>query len=81
MECNLKNLVKTSRKIFKKLDDAKGADLIVLIGNTGCGKSTLLSSLIFGPDKLHETQIDNLVDVGGKKIKKKLKVIDMKDLS
>ena len=55
MECNLKNLVRTSRKIFKKLDDAKGADLIVLIGNTGCGKSTLLSSLIFGPDKLHET--------------------------
>lgn len=52
--CNLSNLVKMSRKIFEKLDVAKGADLIILIGNTGCGKSTLLSSMIFGPDKLHQ---------------------------
>ena len=34
-----------SRKIFKKLDVARGADLIILVGNTGCGKSTLLRAV------------------------------------
>ena len=48
---------------FDTLAPAKNADLVVAIGNTGCGKSTMLSSVIFGPDSLHHTQIEEQVKV------------------
>ena len=82
MECTLHNLVEISRKIFRRLDVARGADLVILIGNTGCGKSTLLSALIFGPEKLHETKVDmEVVNSEGRVETKTRTVIEMKDSS
>ena len=43
---------------FEQLGIANDANLVVAIGNTGSGKSTMLSSIIFGPDSLHVTDIE-----------------------
>ena len=48
--CNLKNIYRVLQVAFKRLDPAKGANLVVAVGNTGCGKSTMLTSILFGPD-------------------------------
>lgn len=52
LRCNLKNIHKVLEVAFKRLDPAKGANLVVAVGNTGCGKSTMLTSILFGPDSL-----------------------------
>ena len=37
---------------FKSLDKIKGANIVLVMGNTGSGKSTMLSSLLKGPQAL-----------------------------
>ena len=63
MNCKLKSIYEVLRAAFDTLAPAKDANLVVAIGNTGCGKSTMLSSIIYGPDSLHHTQIEEQVKV------------------
>jgi hypothetical protein len=65
--------------VFDELEAAKGADLVLAIGNTGCGKSTMLSSIVYGPGHLSEVKKD--IEIETKKGKKKIKktVIDQSE--
>ena len=70
---------------FKVLEKIRGANIVLVIGNTGSGKSTMLSSLLKGPDRLELKSISYTIeipDTDGKTTttKKKTKsVIDNKD--
>ena len=83
MPVKLKSIYEVLIVAFEQLGVAKDADLVVAIGNTGSGKSTMLSSIIYGPDALHITEIEQTYTkkVRGKETiaKRKKKVIDQKN--
>ena len=80
MPCNLGTLVQLLQRVIeyvnKELPHLRDGNLIVCIGNTGCGKSTLLSSLIYGTESLHLTNIE---DTDAKGRKKKRQVIEQRE--
>lgn len=52
MKPDLINLQRILKAGFKKVDQVKFKNIILVIGNTGCGKSTILNSMILGAEKL-----------------------------
>lgn len=49
---NLETITHYLEKSFRLINQIRGADIVLLIGNTGAGKSTMLTSLIFGSSSL-----------------------------
>ena len=51
-ELSLASIKEVLTEDFKVVEKIRGANIVLVIGNTGSGKSTMLSSLLKGPDAL-----------------------------
>jgi len=51
-ELSLASIKEVLTEAFKVVEKIRGANIVLVIGNTGSGKSTMLSSLLKGPDAL-----------------------------
>lgn len=60
LNLTLDNIVKVSKAVFPKIQEARDKTLILACGNTGCGKSTLITSLVFGPNMLEEKRVQSI---------------------
>lgn len=85
-ELSLANIQEVLTEGFKVLEKIRGANIVLVIGNTGSGKSTMLSSLLKGPDALEIKQIKFTIDVPNKegvmvRSERTKKVIDNKEAS
>ena len=80
------SIVKVLTEGFKALEKIRGANVILVIGNTGCGKSTMLSSLLKGANALENKTVKFMIEVhqkDGTTIKKERSknVIDNKEVN
>ena len=52
MPKDLNTFIAVCEKVFPLLEEVKGCDLVLALGNTGCGKSTMFNGLLYGPESL-----------------------------
>lgn len=62
-ELSLHSIKEVLTEAFKVVEKIRGANIVLVIGNTGSGKSTMLSSLLRGPQALEVKQITFTIDV------------------
>ena len=63
MPFDLKSVVQVLIPAFKELDERSKGDLVIVLGQTGDGKSTMLASLLYGPDKLEEKVLKEVIKI------------------
>ena len=65
-ELSLHSIQEVLTEAFKSLEKIKGANIVLVMGNTGSGKSTMLSSLLKGAEALEMKQITFTIDIPNK---------------
>ena len=81
---SLQNIVAVLQHVFQKIEELRGKDLVIMLGNPADGKSSVLASLIHGPDSLQEKTLTEIItfelEPGKFKDKKiKTKAIEFKE--
>ena len=62
-ELSLASIKEVLTEAFKVVEKIRGANIVLVIGNTGSGKSTMLSSLLKGPEALEMKSITFTIEV------------------